>query len=78
MNLLIEKLPLTLHQLRLHLRFLPLKKTDGFKTVTYKKKTITDSLVTVKYHQQPLIGVQNSASLPIISKKERLKALLIS
>jgi hypothetical protein len=49
--------------------------SDGFKTVTYKKKTATgaSAVNTVK----PLIGVRNSFLLPIISKETRSKALFV-
>jgi hypothetical protein len=44
--------------------------TDGFKTVNYKKKTNTGTpaVITIKQRRQPLIGVRNSASLPIVFK----------
>jgi hypothetical protein len=50
------------------------------KTVNYKKKTTTDALavIIVDHRRQPLVGVRNSASLPIISGKERFKALFVS
>jgi hypothetical protein len=56
------------------------EESDGFKNVTYRKKTSTGALavITVKHRRQPLIGVRNCASLPFISKKERFKALFIS
>jgi hypothetical protein len=34
--------------------------------------------MTVKHRRQPLIGVGNSVSLPINSKKERFKILSVS
>jgi hypothetical protein len=59
--------------------------TDGFKTVTYRSKTQAKtppaniaSATTVKHRRQPLIGVRNSSSLPVIAKKERMKALFVS
>jgi hypothetical protein len=73
-NLLAEQLHCMLHQLYLHLRFLPPKKTHGFKIVTNKKKTTTGApaIITVKHCWQPLIGVRKSASLPIIFKKGKI------
>jgi hypothetical protein len=54
--------------------------SDGFTTVTYKKKPAPASIPvnTTKHGHQPLIGVRNSANLPIIFKKERSKVLFIS
>jgi hypothetical protein len=54
--------------------------SDGFKTVTYRKKTTTGApvVVTVKHRRQPLIGVWNTVSLPSISKKGRFKAPFVS
>jgi hypothetical protein len=54
--------------------------SEGFTTVSYKKKPIfgTPSVNTVRQSRQPLIGVRNSASLPIVSKRERSKALFVS
>jgi hypothetical protein len=53
---------------------------DGFKTVTYRKKTTTGApaVITVKHCRQPLIGVRNSISLSVISKKERFKTFFVS
>jgi hypothetical protein len=50
---------------------------DGFKTVTYRKKTTIagPTVITVRYCRQPLVGMRNSASLPVISQKERFKLL---
>jgi hypothetical protein len=44
--------------------------SDGFQTVSYKKETVTgaSAVNTVKHRRQPLIGIRNSALLPIISK----------
>jgi hypothetical protein len=49
--------------------------SDGFTTVTYKKKPAPESVPvnTIKHRRQPLIGVRNSANLPSASKKERSK-----
>jgi hypothetical protein len=54
--------------------------SDRFKTVTYGRKTITGApeVITVKHRRQPLVGVRNSASVPISSKEERFKALFMS
>jgi hypothetical protein len=54
--------------------------SDGFKIVTYKKQSTqaTSAATTVNQHRQPLIGVRNFPSLPIVSKKERSKALFVS
>jgi hypothetical protein len=56
--------------------------SDGFTTVSHKKKPIlaTPIATTVKNKQrrQPLIGVRNCVSLPVVSKKERSKALFVS
>jgi hypothetical protein len=52
---------------------------DGFTTVTYKKPapaSVPEN--TIKHRRQPLIGVRNSSNLPIVSKKERSKALFVS
>jgi hypothetical protein len=56
------------------------KDCDGFKTVTYRQKTIAGFLavITVKHRRQPLIGVRNSAFLPTVARKQRFKALFIS
>jgi hypothetical protein len=56
------------------------EESEGFTTVTYKKKPTsgTPSVNTVRHRRQPLIGVRNSASLPIVSKRERSKALFVS
>jgi hypothetical protein len=58
---------------------------DGFKTVTYRKKTVTNispaeisAVNKVKPRKQPLIGVSSSLSLPVISKPEKSKALFVS
>jgi hypothetical protein len=52
---------------------------DGFITVTHKKKSnqVTSVITSIKQHRQPLIGVRNCVSLPVVSKKERSKALFI-
>jgi hypothetical protein len=54
--------------------------SEGFATVSYKKKPTcgTPTVNTVRQHRRPLIGVRNSASLPIVSKRERSKALFVS
>jgi hypothetical protein len=54
--------------------------SDGFTTVTYKKKPAsgTPSVNTVKQRRQPLIGVRTSASLPVVLRKERSKTLFVS
>jgi hypothetical protein len=54
--------------------------SEGFTTVSYKKKPTSEipSVNTVRQRRQPLIGVRNSASLPIVSKRERSKALVVS
>jgi hypothetical protein len=54
--------------------------SEGFTTVSYKKKPTSGipSVNTVRHRRQPLIGVRNSASLPIVSKRERSKALFVS
>jgi hypothetical protein len=61
-----------------------LSDADGFKTVTYRKKTATNTPPTeisavnkVKPRRQPLIGVSSSLSLAVISKPEKSKALRI-
>jgi hypothetical protein len=81
-NLLIEKLPWVLHQLFLPPKYLyvTLKKTNGLKTVTCRKKTTTGGppVITVKHRWKPFIVVQSPASLPVISKKERFKTILVS
>lgn len=58
---------------------------DGFKTVTYRKKTTTSTppaeisaVNKVKPRRQPLIGVGSSIALPVITKHERSKALFVS
>jgi hypothetical protein len=58
---------------------------DGFKIVTYRKKTPINTppadiaaVNKVKPHRQPLIDVSSSLSLPVISKPERSKALFVS
>jgi hypothetical protein len=58
---------------------------DGFKTVSYRKKTVINTPLAkisavnkVKPRRQPLIGVSSSLSLPVISKPERSKALFVS
>jgi hypothetical protein len=58
---------------------------DGFKTVTYRKKTTTNThpaeiaaVNRVKPRRQPLIGVGSSVSLPVITKPQRSKALFVS
>jgi hypothetical protein len=52
--------------------------SEGFTTVTYKRTptSIAPSVNIIKHRRQPLVGVRNSAILPIVSKKERSKALL--
>lgn len=54
--------------------------TEGFITVHRKRKPNPGTPVVhaTKQRRQPLIGVRNSASLPVISKKERSKALFVS
>jgi hypothetical protein len=54
--------------------------SEGFTTVSYKKKPTsgTPSVNTVRQRRQLLIGVRNSSSLPIVSKRERFKALFVS
>jgi hypothetical protein len=55
--------------------------SEGFATVSYKKKPKSGT-PSVKDHKtqciQPLIGMRNSAPLPIVSKRERSKALFVS
>ncbi|KDR11797.1 hypothetical protein L798_14176 [Zootermopsis nevadensis] len=53
--------------------------TEGFTTVSHKKKPSsgTPSANTIRQRRQPL-GVRNSASVPIVSKSERSKALFVS
>jgi hypothetical protein len=72
-NLLIEELPWTRHQLLLRVMFLQSKKTEGFKTGTYREKitTGTPEVITVKHRRLPLVGVRNSASLPKLKIKLR-------
>jgi hypothetical protein len=69
----------------MHKKAHPINKTssedaDGFTTVSYKNKPTsgTPSVNTVRHRRQPLIGVRNSVSLPIVSKRERSKALVVS
>jgi hypothetical protein len=57
----------------------------GMKTVTYRKKTATNTppaemsaVNKDKPRRQPLIGVSSSLSLPVISIHERSKALFVS
>jgi hypothetical protein len=56
--------------------------SDGFTMVSHKKKPILAAPIatTVKNKQrrQPLIGVRNCVSLPVVSKKERSRALFVS
>jgi hypothetical protein len=54
--------------------------SDGFTTVTYKKKPApaTIPVNAIKLRRQPFTGVRNSATLPIVSRKERSKALFVS
>jgi hypothetical protein len=54
--------------------------TDGFNTVAYRKKTTigAPAVIILKHRRQPPIGVRNSASLPIISRKKRLQALFVT
>jgi hypothetical protein len=54
--------------------------SDGFKIVRHKKKStkVTPAAATVNQRRKPLIGVLNCTSLPIVSKKERSKALFVS
>ncbi|KDR12811.1 hypothetical protein L798_13273 [Zootermopsis nevadensis] len=54
--------------------------TEGFTTVNHKKKSSSGmpSANIVKQRRQPLLGVRNSASLPIDSKMVRSKALFVS
>jgi hypothetical protein len=58
---------------------------NGLKTVTYRKKTATNTshaeisaVNKVKPCRQPLISVSSSLSLPAISKPEKSKALFVS
>jgi hypothetical protein len=56
---------------------------DGFKTVTYRRKTSTRTpteiaVKKIKPRRQPLIGASSSQSLPVISKPERSKTLFVS
>jgi hypothetical protein len=53
--------------------------SDGFAPVSHKEKpTAAPAVNTAKPRRQPLIGVRNSTSLPIVLKKERSKALFVS
>jgi hypothetical protein len=56
--------------------------SDGFTMVSHKKKPFLAAPVatTVKNKQrrQPLIGVRNCVSLPVVSKRERSRALFVS
>jgi hypothetical protein len=53
--------------------------SDGFVPVSSKKKPTVDPAVnSIKPRHQPLFRVRNSATLPIVSKKERSKALFVS
>jgi hypothetical protein len=54
--------------------------SEGFKRVVYKKTRVPGGTVVIlaKRRRQPLIGMRNSVSLPIISKRERYKALFVS
>jgi hypothetical protein len=53
--------------------------SDGFVPISRKKKPTADpALISIKPRCQPLFGVCNSATLPIVSKKERSKALFVS
>jgi hypothetical protein len=56
--------------------------SDGFTMVSHKKKpSLAASVATTtknKQRRQPLIGVRNCVSLPVISKKERSRALFVS
>jgi hypothetical protein len=56
--------------------------SDGFTTVSHKKKPIlaTPIATTVKNKQrsQPLTGVRNCVSLPVVSKTERSKTHFVS
>jgi hypothetical protein len=49
-----------------------------FVPVSRKKKPTAAPEVNIVKHRQPLIRVRNSASLPIILKKERSKAIFVS
>jgi hypothetical protein len=58
---------------------------EGFRTVTYKRMAPastppvgTAAVKNVIQRRQPLIGVRNSLSLPVITKNERSKALFVS
>jgi hypothetical protein len=58
---------------------------NGFKNVKHKTKIQAKTppadvveVSTVKHRRQPIIGVRNSQSLPVIAKKERTKALFVS
>jgi hypothetical protein len=44
---------------------------DGFTNLTYKKKPIHAAIATTIKKHQPLIGVKNYFSLPVVSKEER-------
>jgi hypothetical protein len=74
-NFLMEELPQTLDQLFLRAMFLPSKKTQN---CHYRWKATTGAPAVIKHCRQPLIGVRNSVSVPIISNNERFKALFIS
>jgi hypothetical protein len=54
--------------------------SDGFQSVACRNLVTTSVplVITLIYSRQPLLGVRKSASLPIISKKEMIKALLVS
>ncbi|KDR17953.1 hypothetical protein L798_08171 [Zootermopsis nevadensis] len=57
--------------------------SEDFITVSYKKKPTSvmpsvNTVNTVRQRRQPLIGVRNSAALPIVCKRERSKALFVS
>jgi hypothetical protein len=54
--------------------------SEVFTTVSYKNKPTsgTPSVNTGRQRRRPLIGVRSSASLPIVSKRERFKALFVS
>jgi hypothetical protein len=81
-----QSFQLSIHNLNIyHHHHHPINKTsseaaDGFITVSYKKKPTsgTPPVNTVRHTRQPLIAVRDSASLPIVSKRERSKALFVS
>jgi hypothetical protein len=73
-------LPWTLHRSFLRKVCAFEEDSDGFKTVTYTEKTTTGApvVITVEHRREPLVGVRNSASVPVVSKKERFNAFFVS